>query len=115
MTHRAYAPRKDYCPGSPDWEIRIVTGAYTIDSSSAACSARLLRLQVLQVPLEHREGSASLNIVLQYDVEGRPADDRIKQCANKAASSGTTARLLVEVKKLHNRKFWNGLRDQFTR
>lgn len=28
------------------------------------------------------------------------------------ASSGTSARLLVEVKKLHNGKFWNGLRDQ---
>lgn len=30
------------------------------------------------------------------------------------ASSGTTARLLIEVKKLHNGKFWNGLRDQLT-
>lgn len=28
------------------------------------------------------------------------------------ASSGAAARLLVEVKKVHNGKFWNGLRDQ---
>lgn len=28
------------------------------------------------------------------------------------ASSGANARLLVEVKKVHNGKFWNGLRDQ---
>lgn len=28
------------------------------------------------------------------------------------ASSGVNARLLVEVKKVHNGKFWNGLRDQ---
>ena len=28
------------------------------------------------------------------------------------ASSGAHARLLVEVKKVHNGKFWNGLRDQ---
>lgn len=28
------------------------------------------------------------------------------------ASSGTSARLLIEVKKLHNGKFWNGLRYQ---
>lgn len=28
------------------------------------------------------------------------------------ASSGTSARLLIEVKKLHNGKFWNGLQDQ---
>lgn len=27
------------------------------------------------------------------------------------ASSGTTARLITEVKKLHNGKFWNGLRE----
>lgn len=80
-THHAYAPRKDYCPGSPDWEIRIVTGAYTINSSSAACSARLLRLQVLQVPLGHCEGSVGLDtLVLRYDDQGRPADDRKAVC-----------------------------------
>lgn len=28
------------------------------------------------------------------------------------ASSGANLRLLVEVKKVHNGKFWNGLRDQ---
>lgn len=28
------------------------------------------------------------------------------------ASSGTSARVLIEVKKLHNGKFWNGLRYQ---
>ncbi|WP_248126690.1 hypothetical protein [Micrococcus lacusdianchii] len=28
------------------------------------------------------------------------------------ASSGANARLLVEIKKVHNGKFWNGLRDQ---
>lgn len=28
------------------------------------------------------------------------------------ASSGTTARLLIEVKKLHNGTFWNGLNHQ---
>jgi len=46
------------------------------------------------------------NVELDREVElGRgPVDFK--------ASSGTTARLLIEVKKLHNGKFWNGLRDQ---
>lgn len=48
------------------------------------------------------------NVELDREVElGRgPVDFK--------ASSGTTARLLIEVKKLHNGKFWNGLRDQLT-
>lgn len=46
------------------------------------------------------------NVELDREVElGRgPVDFK--------ASSGTTARLLIEVKKLHNGRFWNGLRDQ---
>lgn len=46
------------------------------------------------------------NVELDREVElGRgPADFK--------ASSGTTARLIIEVKKLHNGKFWNGLREQ---
>lgn len=93
-THRAYAPRKDYYPGSPDWEIRIVTGAYIIDSSSAACSARLLRLQVLQGPLGHCEGSVGLDtLVLRNDDQGRPADDRTKQCAYEAPFAHGASRL----------------------
>lgn len=46
------------------------------------------------------------NVELDREVElGRgPVDFK--------ASSGSTARLLIEVKKLHNGKFWNGLRDQ---
>ncbi len=46
------------------------------------------------------------NVELDREVElGRgPVDFK--------ASSGATARLIIEVKKLHNGKFWNGLREQ---
>jgi hypothetical protein len=46
------------------------------------------------------------NVELDREVElGRgPVDFK--------ASSGSTARLLIEIKKLHNGKFWNGLRHQ---
>lgn len=46
------------------------------------------------------------NVELDREVElGRgPADFKV--------SSGTSARLIIEVKKLGNGKFWNGLRDQ---
>lgn len=46
------------------------------------------------------------NVEIDREVElGRgPVDFKV--------SSGTSARLLIEVKKLHNGKFWNGLQDQ---
>lgn len=46
------------------------------------------------------------NVELDREVElGRgPVDFK--------ASSGSTARLLIEIRKLHNGKFWNGLRHQ---
>lgn len=63
-------------------------------------AAQLVFLGVAQPHLRH------FNVELDREVElGRgPVDFKV--------SSGTTARLLIEVKKLHNGKFWNGLRYQ---
>ncbi len=63
-------------------------------------AAQLLFLGVAQPYLRY------FNVELDREVElGRgPVDFK--------ASSGTTARLLIEVKKLHNGKFWKGLRYQ---
>lgn len=63
-------------------------------------AAQLLFLGVAQPYLRYFE------VELDREVElGRgPVDFKV--------SSGTSARLLIEVKKLHNGKFWNGLRYQ---
>lgn len=63
-------------------------------------AVQLLLLGVAQEHLRH------LNVELDREVElGRgPVDFK--------ASSGSSARLIIEIKKLHNGKFWNGLRDQ---
>lgn len=63
-------------------------------------AAQLLFLGVAQPYLRQ------FDVVLDREVElGRgPVDFK--------ASSGTSVRLLIEVKKLHNGKFWNGLRFQ---
>lgn len=48
----------------------------------------------------------------QFDVELDREVELGRGPVDFKASSGTSARLLIEVKKLHNGKFWNGLRDQ---
>lgn len=44
----------------------------------------------------------------QFDVELDREVELGRGPVDFKASSGTTARLLIEVKKLHNGKFWNG-------
>lgn len=63
-------------------------------------AAQLLFLGLAQAYLRE------FNVELDREVElGRgPVDFKV--------SSGTSARLLIEVKKVHNGKFWNGLYDQ---
>lgn len=48
----------------------------------------------------------------QFDVELDREVELGRGPVDFKASSGTSARLLIEVKKLHNGKFWNGLRYQ---
>lgn len=48
----------------------------------------------------------------QFDVELDREVELGRGPVDFKASSGTTARLLIEVKKLNNGKFWNGLRHQ---
>ena len=48
----------------------------------------------------------------QFDVELDREVELGRGPVDFKASSGTSARLLIEVKKLHNGKFWNGLRHQ---
>ncbi len=48
----------------------------------------------------------------QFDVELDREVELGRGPVDFKASSGTTARLLIEVKKLHNGKFWNGLNHQ---
>jgi hypothetical protein len=48
----------------------------------------------------------------QFDVEIDREVELGRGPVDFKASSGTSARLLIEVKKLHNGKFWNGLRLQ---
>lgn len=63
-------------------------------------AAQLLFLGLAQAYLRE------FNVELDREVElGRgPVDFKV--------SSGTSARLLIEIKKVHNGKFWNGLNDQ---
>lgn len=70
------------------------------DTPKPEAAAQLLFLGLAQPYLRQ------FNVELDREVElGRgPVDFK--------ASSGTSARLLIEVKKLHNGKFWNGLRYQ---
>jgi hypothetical protein len=48
----------------------------------------------------------------QFDVELDREVELGRGPVDFKAASGTSARLLIEVKKLHNGKFWNGLRFQ---
>jgi ribosomal protein S27AE len=48
----------------------------------------------------------------QFDVELDREVELGRGPVDFKASSGTSARLLIEVKKLHNGKFWNGLQHQ---
>ena len=48
----------------------------------------------------------------QFDVELDREVELGRGPVDFKASSGTSARLLIEVKKLHNGRFWNGLRYQ---
>ncbi|PCN48784.1 hypothetical protein Csp2054_04160 [Curtobacterium sp. 'Ferrero'] len=48
----------------------------------------------------------------QFDVELDREVELGRGPVDFKASSGTTARVLIEVKKLHNGKFWNGLNHQ---
>ncbi|PCC26631.1 hypothetical protein CIK75_02095 [Glutamicibacter sp. BW78] len=48
----------------------------------------------------------------QFDVELDREVELGRGPVDFKASSGSTARLLIEIKKLHNGKFWNGLHQQ---
>ncbi|WP_146238521.1 hypothetical protein [Curtobacterium sp. MCPF17_003] len=48
----------------------------------------------------------------QFDVELDREVELGRGPVDFKASSGTTIRVLIEIKKLHNGKFWNGLEDQ---
>ncbi|GAA4366377.1 hypothetical protein [Agromyces bauzanensis] len=48
----------------------------------------------------------------QFDVELDREVELGRGSVDFKASSGTSSRLLIEVKKLHNGKFWNGVRHQ---